>query len=309
MSKLNRDLYEVMSRLEQQHSGKVFVVKGVSSSRRSLVISAPVSPPAMVPHPGKAPDWPPALGAEVTPMSPGTGSGDADTVSNGDLGVTVPGPPPASPASAGSLSETASVSSEEALEPVTVTTALSPEPGTPVTTVEPGTPVTATEPGTPVTATEPGNRSSDLTENQGLEPAGATSGDQGGPEDIATSLASLIVSEAIAQAAGAASPQPPQPPQSPQPDKATTQDPRQPDGAATSAEGPEEPPSPAPGVPRGVTAAAASGSPGERGGSQGDTEVTEVEPTVAKTQERDRPGTAEPDANQDPPASETLTHL
>ncbi|XP_049639365.1 bridging integrator 2 [Suncus etruscus] len=43
MSKLNHNLYEVMSKLEKQHSNKVFVVKGLSSSsRRSLVISSPV---------------------------------------------------------------------------------------------------------------------------------------------------------------------------------------------------------------------------------------------------------------------------
>nr|XP_019580103.1 PREDICTED: LOW QUALITY PROTEIN: bridging integrator 2 [Rhinolophus sinicus] len=41
MSKLNHNLYEVMSKLEKQHSNKVFVVKGLSS-RRSLVISSPV---------------------------------------------------------------------------------------------------------------------------------------------------------------------------------------------------------------------------------------------------------------------------
>ncbi|XP_030672293.1 bridging integrator 2 isoform X2 [Nomascus leucogenys] len=41
MSKLNHNLYEVMSKLEKQHSNKVFVVKGLSS-RRSLVISPPV---------------------------------------------------------------------------------------------------------------------------------------------------------------------------------------------------------------------------------------------------------------------------
>ncbi|XP_074181781.1 bridging integrator 2 isoform X2 [Rhinolophus sinicus] len=40
MSKLNHNLYEVMSKLEKQHSNKVFVVKGLS--RRSLVISSPV---------------------------------------------------------------------------------------------------------------------------------------------------------------------------------------------------------------------------------------------------------------------------
>ncbi|XP_025900878.1 bridging integrator 2, partial [Nothoprocta perdicaria] len=44
MSKLNRDLYEVMSKLEQQHSSKVFIIKGVPGNRRSLIISSPVSP-------------------------------------------------------------------------------------------------------------------------------------------------------------------------------------------------------------------------------------------------------------------------
>nr|XP_025043964.1 bridging integrator 2 [Pelodiscus sinensis] len=49
MSKLNHDLYEVMSKLEKQHSNKVFIIKGVSSNRRSLVISAPVrSPPPVL---------------------------------------------------------------------------------------------------------------------------------------------------------------------------------------------------------------------------------------------------------------------
>ncbi|XP_020821834.1 bridging integrator 2 isoform X1 [Phascolarctos cinereus] len=42
MSKLNHDLYEVMSKLEKQYSSKVFVVKGVSKQRSSLVISSPI---------------------------------------------------------------------------------------------------------------------------------------------------------------------------------------------------------------------------------------------------------------------------
>ncbi|XP_064140289.1 bridging integrator 2 isoform X2 [Loxodonta africana] len=42
MSKLNHNLYELMSKLEKQHSNKVFVVKGLSSTKRSLVISPPV---------------------------------------------------------------------------------------------------------------------------------------------------------------------------------------------------------------------------------------------------------------------------
>nr|XP_033795860.1 bridging integrator 2 [Geotrypetes seraphini] len=43
MSKLNHDLYDMMSKLEAQHSNKVFIIKGVSN-RRSLVISSPLSP-------------------------------------------------------------------------------------------------------------------------------------------------------------------------------------------------------------------------------------------------------------------------
>ncbi|XP_073432831.1 bridging integrator 2 [Dendrobates tinctorius] len=43
MSKLNHDLYDVMSKLEKQHSSKVFVVKGVKSKRNSLLISSPIS--------------------------------------------------------------------------------------------------------------------------------------------------------------------------------------------------------------------------------------------------------------------------
>nr|XP_028577313.1 bridging integrator 2 [Podarcis muralis] len=51
MSKLNHDLYDVMSTLEKQHSNKVFIIKGVSSNRASLVISSPVSPtsPSAIP--------------------------------------------------------------------------------------------------------------------------------------------------------------------------------------------------------------------------------------------------------------------
>ncbi|XP_054859142.1 bridging integrator 2 [Eublepharis macularius] len=65
MSKLNHDLYDVMSKLEKQHSNKVFIIKGVSSNRSSLVISSPVSPtsPSFLP-PGssisEAPTSPPA---------------------------------------------------------------------------------------------------------------------------------------------------------------------------------------------------------------------------------------------------------
>ncbi|XP_072510812.1 bridging integrator 2 [Notamacropus eugenii] len=47
MSKLNHDLYEVMSKLEKQYSSKVFVVKGVSKHRSSLVISSPIPRPSV----------------------------------------------------------------------------------------------------------------------------------------------------------------------------------------------------------------------------------------------------------------------
>ncbi|NXG78227.1 BIN2 protein, partial [Baryphthengus martii] len=184
MSKLNRDLYEVMSKLDKQHSSKVFIVKGVSSNRRSLVISSPVSPPAMFPCPGKAPDWQPTAEAEAMTGSYGMGSGATDAVSNGELGATVPGPPPASPASGGSLSETESVSSEEA-----------PEPSPKAPSHEQGTSAAAAEPNASTSNPE-------RAESQGLELAEAAGGARAGAEGIATSLASLILSEAIAQAAG-----------------------------------------------------------------------------------------------------------
>ncbi|XP_074835932.1 bridging integrator 2 isoform X2 [Carettochelys insculpta] len=63
MSKLNHDLYDVMRKLEKQHSSKVFIIKGVSSNRRSLIISPPVhSPPPMVfTSPENAADGTPAM--------------------------------------------------------------------------------------------------------------------------------------------------------------------------------------------------------------------------------------------------------
>ncbi|NWI46493.1 BIN2 protein, partial [Picathartes gymnocephalus] len=171
MSKLNRDLYEVMSKLEKKHSSKVFIIKGVPSNRRSLVISSPVSPPAMFPCPDKAP----VVDAEVTPGSPGGGSAATDATANGDVGAVSPGPPPASPASGGSL-DTASVSSEETAEPGPGRDDESPEQATSVTV-------------------------------RGPEPGG-DSGARGAAEGVATSLASLILSEAIAQATGTLSPAP-----------------------------------------------------------------------------------------------------
>ncbi|KAK1151263.1 bridging integrator 2-like [Acipenser oxyrinchus oxyrinchus] len=44
MSKLNHDLYDVMTKLEMQHSDKVFIIKGISSNRGSVMISSPIRP-------------------------------------------------------------------------------------------------------------------------------------------------------------------------------------------------------------------------------------------------------------------------
>ncbi|XP_069509499.1 bridging integrator 2 [Ambystoma mexicanum] len=46
MSQLNHELYDVMTKLDKQHSDKVFIVKGVNRNRSSLVISSPLSPSA-----------------------------------------------------------------------------------------------------------------------------------------------------------------------------------------------------------------------------------------------------------------------
>ncbi|XP_015471889.1 bridging integrator 2 [Parus major] len=247
MSKLNRDLYEVMSKLEKQHSSKVFIIKGVPSNRRSLVISAPVSPPAAFPCPDKAP----VLDAEVTPASPGGDSAATDT--NGDPGAVSPGPPPASPASGGSL-DTASVSSEESPEPISEPDSVSPA--------------------------------------QETSQPGADSGGRGGPEGIATSLASLILSEAIAQATGTSSPEP---------GKATG---TAGDGAEGRA-GPGEPRAPSAALPCHVLGAAAVApesprEPRQLGGDRGQRGDTEDSAEVTDVQAEGFSGTPEQDTSQDP---------
>ncbi|XP_048784460.1 bridging integrator 2 [Lagopus muta] len=174
MSKLNRDLYEVMGKLDKQHSSKVFIIKGVSSNRRSLLISAPVSPPAVYPCPEKAPNWDPSSGEEQTPTTPGVGSGATEDVPNGpaapgpaEPGAPMPGPPPASPASVGSASE--SECSQESHE-----IDLSP-------------------------------KEMEVSVGSGCPECPKTEGAAGGGvEGIAASMASMILSEAIAVASGAA---------------------------------------------------------------------------------------------------------
>lgn len=236
----------------------------------------------MFPCPGKSPDWQPVVEAEATAAFPGVGSGATDAVSNGELGAAVPGPPPASPASGGSLSETASVSSEESPEPIS------------------GPKAPSHEQGTSVAAAELSTGSPGIVESRGPEPVGAASGVQTGAEGIAASLASLILSEAVAQAAGTVPPEP---------DKATTGlevskapatagDHHQLDGTATNGEGRAchgEPPSPSPAVPCGAPGPAveapACPSPGggatsEHSDSEESVEVMDVEPKVAKTQVR-----------------------
>lgn len=235
----------------------------------------------MFPCPGKAPDWQPMVEAEETVGSPGVGGGATDAVSNGELGAGIPGPPPASPASGGSLSETASVSSEE-----------TPEPG-------PGPETPSHEQGTPAAATEPGADSPGLPKKQGSEPSGAAVGAQAGAEGIATSLASLILSEAIAQAASTAPPESEKAVAGLEVSKApaTAGDPHQPGGTATNGEGRAhsgEPPTPAPAVPCDVPGPAAEGpacpSPGSATGEPSDSkesvEEMDIEQKLAETQVR-----------------------
>ncbi|KAJ6656153.1 hypothetical protein lerEdw1_004070 [Lerista edwardsae] len=71
MSKLNHDLYDLMGKLEKQYSNKVFIIKGISSNRGSLVISSPVSPTSssfMLPGNRKSetPTSPPATSSNHT---------------------------------------------------------------------------------------------------------------------------------------------------------------------------------------------------------------------------------------------------
>eukprot|EP00075_Anas_platyrhynchos_P012386 XP_027301639.1 bridging integrator 2 [Anas platyrhynchos] len=338
---LNRDLYEVMGKLDKQHSSKVFIIKGVSSNRRSLVISSPVSPPAMYPCPGKAPgeplsspaprpDWEPVLEAEAAAASPEDSSDTAESISNGpaemgaaELGAPVPGPPPASPASMGSASETASVSSEESQEPALSPEAPSPETGVSKGTAAPGLPKIQAE--SPVSA--------------GPEASGADGGVQAGAEGIAASLASLILSEAIATAASTA----PEGPKSAteEQDGADSEGHARPESTGDSSGG--DPPSPA--STHGATGPTAeaggcqlAGAVAEHSDSEESVEVVEVSPKVAKTQmgleltpeegsrgciqdsaappgpqpeEQGTPGALEQDPSQDPPQdpSENLTAL
>ncbi|XP_032939083.1 bridging integrator 2 [Catharus ustulatus] len=328
MSKLNRDLYEVMSKLDKQHSSKVFIIKGVPSNRRSLVISAPVSPPAMFPCPDKAP----VLDAEVTPGSPGGDNAAPDA--NGDLGAVSPGPPPASPASGGSL-DTESVSSEETAEPgrdneqgTSVTVAVSSEEtaepgrdneqGTSVTvavsseeTAEPGR---DNEQGTSVTVavsseespepiSDPGSLSpGQETSATAAEPGGG-SGACGGAEGIATSLASLILSEAIAQATGTLSPEPGKAAEPAGDSTASSAEARSPSGVPCHGLGAA---GVAPACPR--EPCQLGGERGQRGDTEHGAEVTDVEPQgcsgtpeqdTSQDTNRDPPGAADPP--QDPP--------
>ncbi|XP_063466627.1 bridging integrator 2 isoform X6 [Symphalangus syndactylus] len=82
MSKLNHNLYEVMSKLEKQHSNKVFVVKGLSS-RRSLVISPPVRT-ATVSSPLTSPTSPSTLSLKSESESVSTTEDLAPDVAQGE---------------------------------------------------------------------------------------------------------------------------------------------------------------------------------------------------------------------------------
>lgn len=246
---------------------------------------APGEPPT---SPAPRPDWEPVLEAEMASASPEEGSDAAESISNGpaemgagELGAPVPGPPPASPASMGSASETASVSSEESQEPVLTPEAPSPETGVSKGTGSPGLP--KSQAGSPVSA--------------GLEAAGADGGVQVGAEGIAASLASLILSEAIATAASTTPAEPKSATEDP--DGADSEGLARPESTGDSSGG--DPPSPA--STHGATGPTAeargclslgggqgacqlAGAVGEHSDSEESVEVVDVLPKAAKTQVR-----------------------
>ncbi|XP_065606161.1 bridging integrator 2 isoform X1 [Cyrtonyx montezumae] len=259
MSKLNRDLYEVMGKLDKQHSSKVFIIKGVPSNRRSLLISAPVSPPAMYPCPVKSPNLDPSSGPEQTPTTPGVGSDATEDVPNGPMTpgpaepcAPMPGPPPASPASVGSPSETASECSEESCE-----VDLSP-------------------------------KEMEVSTGSGCPGYPKTEGAAGGAEEgVAASMASMILSEAIAVATSGA------------PERGLGDTGGTGDGSSTDSDiGPME---------------GAQGCPSPEG-SEESMEGTDVSPEVGPDAVPHEHGTPEPskqDASCDPPQdpNESLTPL
>ncbi|KAM6979691.1 bridging integrator 2b [Aplochiton taeniatus] len=104
MSVLNHELYNVMKKLETQHSGKAFIIKGLNSTksrkRKSLIISAPVPCNTAFPadhvslHPstqnGNDPSPPSAhspphsISEEPLPAGEGRGSSPASEASDSD---------------------------------------------------------------------------------------------------------------------------------------------------------------------------------------------------------------------------------
>ncbi|XP_038872329.1 bridging integrator 2-like isoform X1 [Salvelinus namaycush] len=88
MSVLNHELYSVMKKLETQHSGKAFIIKGLNSTkskkRKSLVISAPIPCNTAFPsehtalHASTAPENGKETCTQSIPEEPAAISGEAD---------------------------------------------------------------------------------------------------------------------------------------------------------------------------------------------------------------------------------------
>ncbi|CAB1315482.1 unnamed protein product [Coregonus sp. 'balchen'] len=85
---LNHELYNVMKKLETQHSGKAFIIKGLNSTkskkRKSLVISAPIPCNTAFPsehtalHASAAPENGKETCTQSIPEEPSANSGEAD---------------------------------------------------------------------------------------------------------------------------------------------------------------------------------------------------------------------------------------
>ncbi|CAL8341014.1 unnamed protein product [Lota lota] len=86
MSLLNHELYNVMKKLETQHSGKPFIIKGLSSSkskkRKSIVISNPI--PCNTAFPTDHVSVHPTGQGAPAPLTPGDASSSSSSVSDLD---------------------------------------------------------------------------------------------------------------------------------------------------------------------------------------------------------------------------------
>ncbi|XP_039370726.1 bridging integrator 2 [Mauremys reevesii] len=211
MSKLNHDLYEVMSKLEKQHSSKVFIIKGVSSNRRSLVISSPVSrPPVVFTSLGNAADGTPELPPDNSmchKRESVSSAAEGEAASSG--GSEIQDERPASPAAVLTPDEKESMSAAD-VEPVS-SGASEIQDETPTSPAVPTHDKRESLSAAEVKAESSGaNDLQDENQTRTLDqPSRATERLYRGVEDVAAATAAAILSAAIAEAVCKAKTSPP----------------------------------------------------------------------------------------------------